>query len=220
MYICNTIHNTHLTPNHDAILDSGCSYHTLRQDAPSEHRKTTQQVQICGTPTGNMMTASDTALIKHNDFPTKAITSHHYPDLKCKSLLSVGQFCDSGYSTVFTSKDAKVINEKTNEVVLTARRHQPTGLWVTSMEPTDKIANMANATQKLNRAVPFMSASNVYALRTQVDLIKYLHVACCSPNPDTWCKAIDQVFFATFPGLTTTLVRQQLPKSVASQKGT
>ena len=82
MYICNTVHQTHLTQNQDAILDSGCSYHTLRQDAPSEHRKSTQQIQLCGTPTGNMMTASDVALIKHNDFPKKARTAHHYPDLK------------------------------------------------------------------------------------------------------------------------------------------
>ena len=134
MYTCNTGHNTPFTQNQDAILDSGCSYHTLRQDAPSEHRKSAQNIQLCGTPTGNMMTASDFALIKHKDFPTKSRTAHHYPDLKYKSLLSVGQFCDSGYATVFKSKDAKVIDENTNEVLLIKIRKQPPGLWVTPMD--------------------------------------------------------------------------------------
>ena len=90
------------------------------------------------------------------------------------------------------------------------------------MEPTESIANLANVpmrTQKLNKPTPFMSASNVYALSTKVDLVKYLHIAFWIPNPDTWFKSIDQGFFATFPGLTTALVKQHLPKSVATQKG-
>ena len=47
----------------------------------------------------------------------------------------------------------------------------------------------------------------------------YLHCACFSPAPSTWTTAIDAGFFSTWPGLTSQLVRQNLPKSVATAKG-
>merc|ERR1712106_521798 len=57
-------------------------------------------------------------------------------------------------------------------------------------------------------------AANVYALHTKTDLVKYIHLACWSPVVDTWCKAIDNGFFATFPVLTLDLVRKHLPPSM------
>ena len=66
---------------------------------------------------------------------------------------------------------------------------------------------------------PDTVALNVYALRTKIDLVLYLHLACWSPVLSTWCAAIDQGFLSTFPALTSTLVRKYLPKSVATTKG-
>ena len=55
------------------------------------------------------------------------------------------------------------------------------------------------------------NAVNVYTMCTVPKLIKYLHQACWSPTVDMWCKAIDQGYFATFPGLMSTAVRKHLP---------
>ena len=56
-------------------------------------------------------------------------------------------------------------------------------------------------------------------MRTVPELIKYLHQACWSPTVDTWCKAIDRGYLATFPGLTAAAVRKHLPPSIATTKG-
>ena len=56
-------------------------------------------------------------------------------------------------------------------------------------------------------------------MRTKPDLVKYLHLACWSPSPRTWCKAIEKGYFATFPGLTTALVNKHLSKSISTAKG-
>ena len=50
-------------------------------------------------------------------------------------------------------------------------------------------------------------------------MVQYLHAACFSPVPSTWCKAIRRGYFATFPGLTEKLVQKHLPKSDATTKG-
>jgi hypothetical protein len=46
-----------------------------------------------------------------------------------------------------------------------------------------------------------------------------LHAACGSPVPSTWIKAIHYGHFATWPGLTAKLIKDKLPKSIATVKG-
>ena len=62
-------------------------------------------------------------------------------------------------------------------------------------------------------------ASNVYTLRTKKDLAQYLHLACWSPAPTTWKQAVELGFFATFPGLSPSLISKHLPRSIATSKG-
>ena len=50
----------------DAIIDSGCSFHTLREDAPVDDKTATHHVKLVGTPTGDVMRSSSTAKLKHN----------------------------------------------------------------------------------------------------------------------------------------------------------
>ena len=80
----------------DGVLDTGCSKHTLRIDAPTDERQPTTP-HFCGTPTGQLMDSNEKALLKHSTFPEPARESHLYNGLNYKSLLSVGQFCDAGY---------------------------------------------------------------------------------------------------------------------------
>ena len=56
-------------------------------------------------------------------------------------------------------------------------------------------------------------------MKTKADLVQYLHRAAFSPVVSTWTRAIDAGFFATWPGLTSDLVRKHLPKSLATAKG-
>ena len=48
--------------------------------------------------------------------------------------------------------------------------------------------------------------------------LKYLHAAAFSPVLETWAKAVDKGFFASWPGLTAKDIRK-LPKSIATCMG-
>ena len=88
---------------HDAVIDTGCTANTLRSDAPVTNIDTTPPTQYVGTPTGATMKSSAADLISQPQLPEEARRAHVYPDLKYKSLVSVGQLCDSGYTAVFTA---------------------------------------------------------------------------------------------------------------------
>ena len=198
------------TPNDDAIVDSGCSYHTLQDDAPVASRTVAHHTKIVGTPTGDMMKSSAQAMTKHN-LPPEARKAHTYPGLTYRSLLSVGQICNTRYRVVFDDDKVQAISKTTNSVDLVGYRDPSTGLYHTPMEPSQSQLQAPNATTHI--------ANNVYAMRTKTYLTKYLHLACWSPVTHTWCTTIKNGFFATFPGLTPQLVRTHLPDSTATTKG-
>jgi hypothetical protein len=50
-------------------------------------------------------------------------------------------------------------------------------------------------------------------------LIQFLHATAGSPPVKTWCKAIYNNFFLTWPGLTSQAVRKHLPKLEATAMG-
>ena len=62
-------------------------------------------------------------------------------------------------------------------------------------------------------------ACSAYEMKNKADLVQYLHRCAFSPVVHTWTKAIDVGYFATWTGLTSELVREHLPKSIATAKG-
>ena len=56
-------------------------------------------------------------------------------------------------------------------------------------------------------------------MKTKAELVQYLHRCDFSPVVHTWTKDIDSGYFATWPSLTSKLVRKHLPKSLATAKG-
>ena len=95
----NTTHSTYpALKNSDAIVDSGASNYTLHTEAPVNERTPTIVPRHCGTPTGHSMASTEHGLIPHN-LPRPAREGHLYPSLSYCSLVSIGQICDSGYTT-------------------------------------------------------------------------------------------------------------------------
>ena len=156
------------------------------------------------------MHSNSQALLHHN-LPLDAQKAYTYPALSYRSLISVGQLCDLGYSVVFDNKTVKAVNNTTKLVDLKGTQDLYTGLYHTPMTPTvDPDPTPSNKTQTTN---------NVYSMRTKADLVQYLHQECWSPTPHTWYKAIKKGFFATLPGLTAQLVQKHLLSSKATVKG-
>ena len=52
-----------------------------------------------------------------------------------------------------------------------------------------------------------------------MELAQYLHASCGSPRATTFIKAINNGNFLTWPGLNASLIKKQLPKSLATAQG-
>jgi hypothetical protein len=167
-------------------------------------------------PDNTKIQASHTGLLDLPHLPLAARVCHIFPKLKNKVLLAIGQFCDSGYQALFTATQLLIF--KDGEVHIQGARHQQNGLWYVDLQ------NQKQTPMPPLLPVPCFPAltghlNNVYELTTKQQIVVYYHKACFSPVPSTWIKAIDAGFFATWPGLTSALVRNHLPKSEATCKG-
>ena len=197
------------TPHDDAIVDSGASAHTLRDDAPVDDKMHEHLQKLVGTPNGATMLSNAHALLKHN-LPQPAREANTYPELTYRSLISVGQLCDAGYRVVFDQDKVEAIS-RNNTIDMVGTRDTTTGLYLTPMNPNTPASPLTNT--------PTATINNVYTMSTKVDLAKYHHQSVWSPVPRTWTNAITKGFFATFPGPTPQLITKHLPKSPATTKG-
>ena len=128
-----------------------------------------------------------------------------FPALKQQSLLSLGQFCDNGFVTILTKTNAYLI--KHNDAIIKdataiGARNFSNGLWDVNLAK--------NKTVIANYAYEEV-CNSAYHMATIKDLIVYLHRACFSPTMSTWTQAIDAGYFATWPGLTSKLVKKISP---------
>ena len=64
-------------------------------------------------PDGHIIYSSHTALLPQDTLSIKARHAHIFPDLKNKSLLSIGMFCDNGCLALFDDKKVHIIDKKT-----------------------------------------------------------------------------------------------------------
>ena len=157
------------------------------------------------------------------DCPTERLcsllTQRCYPSHRCrlplagpmfsrhlkKSLLSIGQFCDSNFTYVFRKFQVKLSNDDTT---ITGQRDPINGLYYIDLPEPPPVAPPA--------LHPF--ACSTYEMKTKAELVQYLHQWSFSPVVHTWTKAIDVENFATWPGLTSELVRKHLLNSIATAK--
>jgi hypothetical protein len=66
---------------------------------------------------------------------------------------------------------------------------------------------------------PTKAVHNVYKLKTQPELVQYLHTAAGFPMKPTWIAAIKDKKFASWPGLTVKAVAKHHPESKETMKG-
>jgi hypothetical protein len=193
-----------------AIADTGCTGHFLQIDDHAHHRQPTTNGIIVQMPNHSRIQATHTCQINIPDLPSKACEAHLFPNL-AHALLSIGLLCDHGCTAIFDKQHVKISYQ--NAIILKGYRDPDTNLWKVPLQPTaqpDPTWILPHTKHRANSA---------YHTSTQTDLITYLHAACGSPVPSTWMKAIRNGHFATWPGLTAKLVKDKLPKSIATVKG-
>ena len=121
------------------MLYSGCTTHTWPADAPLSHKKPTPPSEAIdvGLPNGTSMRQSHEGSIPFPNVPPAARLAKVYHGHSYKPLLSLGQFCDSGY--VFSGCSEKIILTHPNRPPLYARRCHTSGMYLVSFnDPTDE----------------------------------------------------------------------------------
>ena len=61
---------------------------------------------------------------------------------------------------------------------------------------------------------------NLYELRKQPEIVRFLHAATGFPTKRTWLKAIKKGVYSSWPGLTARAVEKYFPESEETQKAT
>ena len=139
---------------------------------------------------------------------TQAKEAHVFSELQ-HPLLSLGQLCDDNCDILLTK--SKLIAKKNNKIILTGSRNKTDGLWDVPMPQGPMLQN---------DTAPIQQANIILRKdKTKMELAQWLHASCGSPSESTFIQSIKNGNFLSWPGLTASLIKKQLPKCIATEKG-
>ena len=162
--------------------------------------------------------------------PAKEV--HIVPSIKTHSLLSIPKFAEAGYITVFDDEEVNIYDAQ-NTMLKVSRGaivrgwfDKKANLWRIPLIPvvlnnnTDTVLVNKQPTEFLPGRTPIIEAiNNVYELKTQPELVRYLHACAGFPTKPSWIKAIKNGQYASWPGLTVKAVAKHFPESEETMKG-
>ena len=115
-------------------------------------------------------------------------------------LLSLGQFCDAGFTATLNSET--VLLTKGGRNTLSGTRDHNNGLYFiplqgyTNSTPSPLLTTFQSDMEALTSAAhthpqEYVFDNSAYHMNTLPALVQFLHRACFILVVDTWCKAID-----------------------------
>ena len=199
--------------------DSGASRHYFKpSDAKVLHNVTPATDVKVILPDNSQLTSTHKGLIpiESKELSQQAKTSTILKDLNSSSLISLGQLCDDNCQVLLTKKNIHIV--KNNKIVIQGQHNMNDGLWdipVSQSPESTKLTPITNVAQPQQHKLGVI----IRKKQKKIDLVKYLHAACFSPEPSTFTRAIKRNHLTTWPSLTTKLVQTSLPPSMATAKG-
>ena len=152
----------------------------------------------------------------HLALPPFATECHRILNLHMP-LLSVGQHCDAGNTAIFAATKMLMVKNMDVDILLNTPPlyktfRAGTALWLAPISPP-------NQQLPLQPQLRLHQANSAYHQPSLPALATFLHATAGFPAKSTFCKATDNGFFATWPELTSNLIRKHLPLSVPSIMG-
>ena len=143
-------------------------------------------------------------------------------------LLSLGQFCNAGFNATLNSENVQLT--KDGIAILPRTRDHRNGLYFIPLQgystpthsplPTTSNSVLYAITKSSHTPLQsYVFANIAYHMSIHTPMVQFLHQFFFSPVIDALCKAIDAVFYTTWPGLTSSLVRKHLPNPMERSKG-
>ena len=162
--------------------------------------------------------------------PAKEV--HIVPSIETHSLLSTSKFAKARYIKVFDKEEVNIYDAQNTQLkvskgaILRGWFDKTANLWRIPLIPgilnnnTDMVLVNKQPTEFLPGRTPIIEAiNNVYELKTQPELVRYLHACAGFPTKPSWIKAIKNGQYASWPGLTVKAVAKHFPESEETMKG-
>jgi len=138
------------------------------------------------------------------------------------SLISVPKMADQGYIAVFDKKEARIYDSTTTKImasgdpIIIAPRCDDMGLWKMNLDLDYEILGRASSDQFI---AGVDVANAIFDLPNSRQSLMYFHAAAGFPTKESFTDAVRAGNYATWPGLTTTLISKHFPDSDKTQKG-
>jgi hypothetical protein len=138
------------------------------------------------------------------------------------SLISVPKMADQGYIAVFDKKEARIYDGTTTMImasgdpIIIAPRCDNKGLWKMNLDLDYEILGCESSDQFI---AGVDAANAIFDLPNSRQSLMYFHAAAGFPTKETIMDAVRAGNYATWSGLTTTLISKHFPNSNETQKG-
>jgi hypothetical protein len=212
------------------VVDSGCTLGVGTLDDSCRRTGCASKKKFI-LPGGKIVNA--TKIVEYL-FKVKAPAQelHITPGVTKNSLLSTSKFADANYITIFDKEAVNIYDANDTTITITSGpilhgfKCPMTGMWRIPL--VDLVRNNNTDTVIVNcppleflpaHPPPANAIHNAYELKTQLELVQYYHAAAGFPTKPTWLKAIKNMQFASWPGLTADAVNCHYPNSEETPKG-
>ena len=207
--------------NRHGILDTGCTSGAgAQQDIDCFNDTGEPSSKVFMLPNKTKIRATKKMTLQHN-LRGKAGEMNIIPNLH-STLISVPKMADHDYIAVFDKKEARIYDGTTTTIsangkpIIVAPRCTETGLW--KMELNLDYKNLGR--EHPDRFTAGVDEANaIFDLPNSRQTLKYFHAAAGYPTKESFLEAVRAGNYATWPGLTTTLIAKHFPDSDETQKG-
>lgn len=191
-------------------LDSGATHAFYRaSDSPSPPSSSSRGLSV-------LLPNNDTITSTHQS--TASLGSFKYPvnvfsdDDLHHSLESVATFTNDMRGSVLFTEQGATIYDSSNRQVNFSPKHPTDRIWT-----LDRARDQRPTSPPHIHIVPTINAVVRHDLHA--DFVQYAHACFFSPPNSTFVHALDMGWLRSYPHLTTSMFRQNLPNSVATAKG-
>jgi hypothetical protein len=207
--------------NRTGILDTGCTSGAgAEMDMELFHDTGLPSKKVFMLPDKTKIPATKLMRLKNN-LRAGAGEMNIVPNLH-SSLISVPKMAEHGYIAVFDKKEARIYDGTTTtittsgEPIIVAPRCDETGLWKMNLDLDYEILGRTSSDQFI---AGVDVANAIFDLPNSRQSLMYFHAAAGFPTKESFTDAVRAGNYATWPGLTTTLISKHFPDSDETQKG-
>ncbi len=195
--------------------------HFLTTDAPATNILLAAVPLIAHLPNGDKVQSTHTCTLDLPDLLAGARAAHVIPGLASHLLLSVVTMCNAGCTITFMKINCTI--SYCGRTIICGNKCTRTGLWMVPLTNPGVQATSPSATTNnapLRTSSTAAVAANIDTMSSTAKYACYIHQIMCSLPASTLLRALYlSEELSPIPGLTTTLIKNNLPRSTATNKG-